>query len=95
MNPKNFLKAPIYTNFEGGVRAEKPQFLVKIFQKKTKDAFVGLFFFQNFACGAEILAKTGTKKCFGRVRKINSVDLKKSRQKTRSFIENPPPSRKS
>ena len=27
--------APIYTNFEGGVRAEKTQFLVEIFQKSA------------------------------------------------------------
>ena len=31
-------------NFEGGTRAEKAQFLVKIFQKMPKDAFLGLFF---------------------------------------------------
>ena len=54
--PKIFLKAPltpICTNFEGEARAEKRVFLVKIFQKLPKNAFFGLFFFQNFACGVE------------------------------------------
>ena len=37
---------------------KKTQF-VKIFQKVPKNAFFGLFF-QNFACGAKISAKTGT-----------------------------------
>ena len=49
---KIFLKAPlapIYFNFEVGS--------VKIFQKVSKTPFFGLFF-QNFACGADILAKT-------------------------------------
>ena len=60
-----------------GERAPKKRnFLVKVFQKVSKNAFFGLFF-QNFACGAENLAKTGTKLCLGRARKINSVDLKK------------------
>ena len=55
-DPKVFLKAPIYTNFERGARAD---FLVKIFQKLPKNAFYGPFF-QNFACGAENLAKMGS-----------------------------------
>ena len=38
------------------------------------------FFFQKFASGAENLAKTRTKPCLGRAKKINSVDLKKGRQ---------------
>ena len=47
--------------------------MVKIFQKKAKKTpFFGLFF-QNFASGAEILAKTGTKQCFGRARKFNFI----------------------
>ena len=39
MDPKNFLRAPlvpIYTNFEGAARAEKIDFLVKIFQEMLK-----------------------------------------------------------
>ena len=46
-DPKKFLKAPsppIYTNFEGRVRAKKRDFLVKTFQKVLKNAFFGLFF---------------------------------------------------
>ena len=50
---------PIYTNFEGGARAEKRgDFLVEIFQKVLQNAF--LAFFRNFACGAENFAKTGS-----------------------------------
>ena len=46
-DPKNSLKAPlgpIYTNFEGGARAEKTQFFYKNFQKVPKNALFGLFF---------------------------------------------------
>ena len=39
--PKNFPKAPIYITFEGGARAKKRKFLVKIFQKVPKNAFFG------------------------------------------------------
>ena len=79
MDPKIFLKAPMYTYFEGGERAEKTQFFGQNFFKKClKTPF--LAFFQNFACGAENLSKIGTKQCLGRARKINLVDLKKGRQ---------------
>ena len=54
-DPKIFLKAPIYTNIEGGARAEKTQFFFKIFQKVPKTVFFSLFIL-NYACGAEILA---------------------------------------
>ena len=70
---KFFLKAPlapIYTNdlytfganitLRGERAPKKRNFLIKIFQKVPKNAFFGLFFFQNFACSAEILAKTGS-----------------------------------
>ena len=40
-------------------RRKNAIFLVNIFQKVPKIAFLGLFF-QIFACGAEILAKTGS-----------------------------------
>ena len=46
-DPKSFLiarSAPEYTNFKRGERAEKKAILV-------------CFFFQNFACGAENVAK--------------------------------------
>ena len=44
-DPKNFLKAPIYTNFEGGARAEKTQFFWSKFSKKClKTPFLTLFF---------------------------------------------------
>ena len=84
-DPKIFLKAPIYTNFEGERAPKKTLFFVKNF----------LTVFQKLACGAENLAKVGAKQCFGRARKINLVDLKKSRQNFEKFCENPPPSRKS
>ena len=54
--------APIYTNFEGGGGGRAPKkhnFLVNVFQKVPKNAFVGLLF-EKFACGAENLAKTGS-----------------------------------
>ena len=36
-NPRNCLKAPIYTNFEGGgARTEKAHFFVKIFLQRQK-----------------------------------------------------------
>ena len=65
----------ILTNFEEGAQ-KKRNFLVKIFQKVPKNAFLGLFF-QNFACGAQNLAKTGTKPGLERAGKIIPVDLKK------------------
>ena len=50
------------------------------------------YFFQKFACGAENLATIGTKQRFGRARKINLVDLKKTVDKiVPKFFENPPP----
>ena len=55
---------------------KKRNFSVKVIQKVPKNAFFGLFF-QNSACGAEILGIIGTKHCFGRARKIYLVDLKK------------------
>ena len=55
-----------------------------------KNAFFGLFF-QNFACGAKNLAKIGTKRCFGRARKINLVDLKKRPSKFSKIFWKPTP----
>ena len=68
---------------------KKRDFVVKNFQKVSKNAFFDLFF-QNLACGAASLVKMGTKQCFGRARKINLVELKKGRQNFRNFFENPP-----
>ena len=74
----------------GECARKKRNFSIKI-KKKTYKRFFWVVFFQNFASGAEILARTGTKQCFGRARKIISlVDLKKGRQKFRHFFENPP-----
>ena len=64
----------------GSARRKNAIFWLKMFQKVRKNAFFGLFF-QNFACGAENLTKIGTKQRFGRARKINWVDLKKSSTK--------------
>ena len=48
MDPKMFLKAPwapMYTNFEGGARAEKTQFFGQKFSKKClKTPFLACFF---------------------------------------------------
>ena len=89
-DPKIFLRAPsapIYTKFEGELAPKKTLFfLSKFFKKCPKTAFLTVF--QKFACGAENFTKIGAKKCFGRARKINLVDLKKRSSK---FFENPPP----
>ena len=73
----------------GGGGGDAPQ------KNAILDAFFRLFF-QNFACGAESLAKTRTKPCLGRTRKIISVDLKKIRQNFRFFFRKsaPPPPEK-
>ena len=61
-----------YFLFLSGKRAPKKHiFLVKIFQKRPKNAFLDCFFFQFFACGAEHFAKKGTKPCLGRAQ--NSI----------------------
>ena len=63
---KIFLKAPLaplYTSFDGGERAEKPKkwdFLVEIFQKVHKNAFLACFFLKKNACGAESLVNIGS-----------------------------------
>ena len=88
--PTIFLKAPwapIYTIFEGGARAEKTQFLVKIFQKVLKNGFFDLLF-QKIACGAEILASVflvlqeSSQNLFDRPEKRSS--------NFRKFFETPP-----
>ena len=56
---------------------KKRDFLVKFLQKVPKNGFFDSFFFQNFACSAENLAKTASFYCFRRAPKINLVDLKK------------------
>ena len=78
--------APIYTNFEGGARAEKTQFFGQNFPKCLKTPFLDCF------CKIENLVETGTKLCLGRAGKFNSVDLKKRSTKFfRKFFESPPP----
>ena len=78
-NLKNFLKAPlapIYTNFEGGASAgKKAQFFGQNFEFFKKRFFWPVF--QFFACGAEILTKTGSFMWLRRTRKLTLVDLKK------------------
>ena len=96
--PKIFSKyafgANIYSIW-GGARAKKNAIVLSTFSKKCpKTAFLTCFFFQKFACGAENMAKTGTIYCFRRARKINLVDLKKSRQNFWSFFKIPNPLQK-
>ena len=55
---------PIYTNFEGGARAEKTQFFWSTISKKFQKTLFLARFFQNFACGAENLAETGWKSAY-------------------------------
>ena len=52
---------PIYTNFEGGARAEKARFLVKIFQQVSKNVFFLFWpvFFKNLPA-AQKKTKTGS-----------------------------------
>ena len=64
----------------GGHTPKKRNFLVRIFQKVPKNAFLAGFFFQ-----------VRTKQCFGRARKISLVNLKRSRQNFRKFFENQSP----
>ena len=83
MDPKNFLKtpwAPIYTNFEGGARAEKNRvFLVNIAKIALKRLFC--VFFQNFTCGAKnIWPKQVLFSVSGELEKLNLVDLKKKKK---------------
>ena len=73
-DPKNnFLKAPlapIYTNFEGGVRAEKKRdFLVTIFQKVPQKAFLGLFLKKKLPAVQKIWSKWGFYRDLGALRK--------------------------
>ena len=84
-DPKIFLKAPIYTNFEEERAPKKRNFFVKIFQKVPKNGFFDCF------------VKVGARQCFGRARKINLVDLKKKRSSKfwKIFRKSAPPSRKS
>ena len=93
-DPKIFLKAPIYTNYEGERAPQKTRFFCQNFSKIAQKRLFWLFF-QKFACGAENLAKVGAKQCFGRARKNNLVDLrkKKGRQNFGKFFENPSPPR--
>ena len=63
-DPKKYLKAPsapIYTNFKGGARAQKREFLFNIFQKVPKNVFFFVFacFFQKFDCDAGNLVNMG------------------------------------
>ena len=79
--------APPNTNFEGGASSEKRDFLFKIFQNGPKNVFFELFFFQNFAYGGVIWAKTGSLWCFGRARKLNMVDLTQVDQILEFFLK--------
>ena len=89
-DPKIFLKAPSAPIYLMGEREPKKRnFLVKIFQKVPKNAFLDCFFFQKFACNAESFGKIGAKQCFGRAQKRSS-------KFSISFWKSaPPPSRKS
>ena len=59
-DPKIFLKAPlapIYTNSKGDRAPKKRNFLVKIFQKKHKNAFLACFFFKILPAASKLLPK--------------------------------------
>ena len=96
-DPKIFLKAPsvpIYTNFEGGLHAEKTQFFGKIFQKVPKNAYFGLFFFKILPVAQKYRPKQGLCSGLGELRKsINQFSRpKKKVDKTfEVFFENPHP----
>ena len=67
------------------MRVEKTPFFNKNFPKSDQKLLFGLFFFQNFACGAENLAKTRSFQCFGTAQKINLNDLKKGQRNFQAF----------
>ena len=74
--PKKFSKAPlvpVYTNFDGERAPKKRDFLVNVFQKMPKKYFFFVFFIQNFACGAQNLAKTGSFEFFGKIGKGDKI----------------------
>ena len=50
------LKAPLYTNFEGGARAEKTRFMYKILQKLFKNAFLA-YLFKNLPAAQKVWSK--------------------------------------
>ena len=54
---KIFLKAPIYTNFEGYRAPKKRDFLVEIFQKLPKNAFFGRSFQKMTAARKKMWSK--------------------------------------
>ena len=58
-----------------GSTRRKTRFFGQIFQKVPKNDLFGLFFFQNFACGAENLAETGTKTCLKQKKSLKTEIL--------------------
>ena len=82
--------APIYTNFEGERAPKKTRFFCQNFSKSAQRRLFD--FFQNFAGGAEKLAKKGAKQCFERARKNQfGRPKKKGHQNFGKMFENPPP----
>ena len=63
----------MYTSFEGrgggGARDERTQFFGQIFPKSAWKRLFGPVFFQDFACGAENLAKIGQNSALGELEK--------------------------
>ena len=79
------------TNFEGGARVEKTHFLVKIFQKVSRNAFFGLFL-KKFDCGAESFLQNRVLLLI-----YESSENQMSRPKKKgqeNFRKTPPPPRK-
>ena len=66
------------------MRAEKRNFLVKIFQKVPKNALFDCFFFKNLSAAQKILPKMGAKQCFGRAQK-NQFDRPKKKKVVKIF----------
>ena len=72
-----------------GERAPKKRsFEVKVFRKVPQNAFFGMFFFQNFACDAENLAKTVSFECFGRGRQSSQRLLQQQKNDFGKSSEN-------
>ena len=90
-----FLKAslaPIYTNFEGGARAEKTRFFEKKnFQKVPKNAFFGLFFFKILSAAQKFWPKQGLFGAFGELRKQFDRPKKRSTKVSKFFWKSTPP----
>ena len=62
--------APINTNFEGGARAKKRNFLAEVFQKVPKNAIFGTMSFKILLAAQKFWPKQGLYSGLGELRKL-------------------------